>query len=131
MDTHTSQSQSKTPRRVGRIVAVVVLVPLFLIVLFLRWVSPDVLIGARITDKWCDNKSGYCIEHLERGDWGVLSSIDDLHVTHGSRPTFYSARNPFSDDAELTVQFGADGVGLTDGSAVISWSAATLAQLDG
>lgn len=69
------------------------------------------------------------VEHVYRPESVILAPFDDLHVTFRSQPRYYAVTNPFPDGAELTVTFDDNGVNVTDGSAVISWPAATLARL--
>jgi hypothetical protein len=118
---------TRTPRRLA-----VLGLLLLLLVLLGRWLSPNLNVGTSVTGKWCENRSGYCLEHVERGEWVFLAPVDELHVTYRSQARYYSVQNPFADGADLAVTFGDNGdhgVSVTDGSAVISWPAATLDRL--
>lgn len=127
MDSAASPSVPRTRRRLGRVVTVVAVG--LLLVLLGRWFSSNLNVGTSVNGKWCENTSGYCVEHVQRGEWVFLAPVDELHVTYHAQPRYYSVANPFGADAELSVEFGADGVSVTDGSAVLSWPALTLARL--
>jgi hypothetical protein len=118
----------KSFARPRRIVAAVALV-LLLLVLLGRWLSPNLTLGTSVTGRWCEDESGYCVEHVERGERLFLTPFDEFQVRYRAQPRFYAATNPFGDDPDLQVTFGDDGVSVTDGAAVLSWPAATLARL--
>ncbi|MET0493846.1 MAG: hypothetical protein ABW000_12030 [Actinoplanes sp.] len=129
MESPASLTVKKTRRPAARIVAGLALVLLLLLVLFGRWISPNLLIGTSVTGKWCEDKSGYCVEHVVRGERVFLAPFDELHLIYRAQPRYYAVTNPFGSSADLSVQFGEDGVRVTDGSAVLSWPAATVARI--
>jgi len=128
MESPAFPTVKKTRRPAAWIVAGLALV-LLLLVLFGRWMSPTLLIGTSVTSKWCGDKSGYCVEHVERGERLFLAPFDEFHLVYKSQPRYYAATNPFGEYADLSVQFADSGVSVTDGSAVLSWPAATVARL--
>ncbi len=98
-------------------------------VLFGRWLSTNLTIGTEVTDRWCEQSTGFCVEHVERRDWLILTPVDEFHLVHRGQPRYYTADNPFGADPALTVDFTDAGVSLTDGTATLTWPAATLARL--
>jgi hypothetical protein len=128
MESPASPIVKKTHRPAGWIVAGLALA-LLLVVLFGRWVSPSLVLGTSVTGRWCEDKSGYCVEHVVRGERVFLAPFDELRLVYKGQPRYYAVTNPFAGGDDLSVQFGEDGVSVTDGAAVLSWPAATAARL--
>ncbi|SDS47545.1 hypothetical protein [Actinoplanes derwentensis] len=127
MEPSQSPAVTSAPRRTGRTVAVVALLLLFG-VLFGRWMSPSLVI-ATDTNRHCDDASGYCVDHVTRGELLFLAPYDEFHVNTKDNPgRFYGAKNPFTDDADLT--YGTGGaVSVTDGRITLIWDKDVLARL--
>ena len=128
MESPAFPTVKKTRRPAGWIVAGLALALLFLVLLG-RWMSPGLVIGTSVTSRWCEDKSGYCVEHVVRGERVLLAPFDEFHLVYKGQPRYYAVTNPFAGGDDLSVRFGEDGVSVTDGSAVLSWPAATVARL--
>ena len=124
MDSDTRPVTARTSR-LRWVVAGLVLA--LLIVLAGRALSPNLLLGTRITELSC--QGGHCVELVRRGETVILAPYDQIRVHRVGGARYYGARNPFDASSTLTVDWSGGGVRITDGTVTLSWDAAILDRL--
>ena len=104
MQPPTASIVDKKPSRAGWIVAVAAL-SLLVLGSAVRAVSPHLALGTRITQAECQGPAGqgdYCLRHVERADWLVLTPVDDYQLYVKRQSRHHSIGNPWVNVAHLS-----------------------------
>jgi hypothetical protein len=94
-----------------------------------RFVTGDLTVLSGVSQRSCGN--GFCAERVERPELLVVPGYREVHVRHdGPAGRFYVQRDPFDDLSEVTITWNPDGgVSLSDETATLTWTGATLRRL--
>jgi hypothetical protein len=94
-----------------------------------RYVTADLTVLSGVSQRSCGN--GFCAERVDRPELLVVPGYREIQVrAEGPAGRYYVQRDPFDEHSKVTITWPpGGGVTLSDETASLSWTGATLSRL--